>query len=336
MSHVHDGELTAYADGAYAPADADAQRIAAHLALCPDCRNRLEQAHALGARAAEILAAATPAVVATPPFDQIRAQATARRARSTFPLTWAATVILALGIGWFGRGALRDPMLERALTRSEPPAQAQAEVAVVTPPPAASQAESRQSAPASAERTRTQRAPQVSASVDLADDASRRLAEVSAQPQDEVPPAAAGTSAKADVAGAAAEGRGEARSEVEYLTAAEAERRGIELLAVPELEILRVGLRADGVQVEQKLPDGKLITIATARQPEIPLGEAVGNRTELARQRETQPAAARAYQKTVGSGEAVDSVMLVRGNVLITISGALPADSLRKIGARIR
>ena len=42
MSHVDDGELTAYADGAYPAHDPEALRIGAHLSTCENCRARLE------------------------------------------------------------------------------------------------------------------------------------------------------------------------------------------------------------------------------------------------------------------------------------------------------
>lgn len=336
MSHLPDGELTAYADGAYAPAGADAHRIAAHLALCPDCRNRLEQAHALSVRAAEILAVAAPAFVETPPFDQIRAQATARRARSTFPLTWAATVILALGIGWFGRGALRDPQLERALRRSAPPT---AESAAATgadglggapapTPGAAEPVDSRQTSPVDDERADVQRAPQVAAESEQRDEAASGARALSVLPQAAPPPAASPEIAEADLAGRAL-GRAlpAARSDIEYLTAAEAERRGIALHAVPELEIVRVGLRGEGVQVEQLLADGRILTISAVPEPTQPKA---ANQADAARRESLS------VEKSVMTGVAADSVVVTRGGQRITISAALPVDSLRVLAARIR
>jgi len=335
MSHLPDGELTAYADGAYAPADADAHRIAAHLALCPDCRNRLEQAHALSARASEILAVAAPAFVETPPFDQIRARATARRARSTFPLTWAATVILALGIGWFGRGALRDPQLERALLRSAPTAESAAATgadrlggAPAPTPAAAEPVDSRQTSPVNDERAGVQRAPQVAAESEQRDEAASGARALSVLPQAAPPPAAAPEIAEADLAGRAlGRARPAARSDIEYLTAAEAERRGIAFHAVPELEIVRVGLRDEGVQVEQLLPDGRILTISAVPEPTQPKA---ANQADAARRESLS------VEKSVVMGVAADSVVVTRGGQRITISAALPVDSLRVLAARIR
>jgi hypothetical protein len=338
MSHVPDGELTAYADGAYAPADVDAQRIVAHLALCADCRNRLEQAHALSARAAEILAVATPAIVETPPFDQMRAQATARRARSTFPLAWAATVILALGIGWFGRGALRDPQLERALMRSEPRAEmatdgaADATVGAPAPPPSATAEpiDSRLTTPAAEERAEVRRAPQVAAGTELRTEAAKRGRSLSVIPQaaPAPPPAAAPEVAETDFEGqAAGRARASARPDIEYVTAAEAERRGIALYVVPELEIMRVGVREGGVRVEQLLSDGKVLTINVAPAPMQPR---VGNQAAAAQRESLSP------EKSVTTDVTTDSVVVTRGGKRITISAALPVDSLRVLAARIR
>ena len=55
MSHVDDGELTAYADGAYPVNDPVALRISAHLSTCANCRTRVEQSQELRSRASEIL-----------------------------------------------------------------------------------------------------------------------------------------------------------------------------------------------------------------------------------------------------------------------------------------
>ncbi|HEX6559099.1 MAG TPA: hypothetical protein VF021_06535, partial [Longimicrobiales bacterium] len=107
MSHIDEGELTAYADGAYAPDDPVAQRIAGHVAECANCRNRLAAAAALSAQAGEVLAFAAPVAVAAPAFEQIRQAARNRPRRSALiPAAWAASIVLALGLGWFARTAV--------------------------------------------------------------------------------------------------------------------------------------------------------------------------------------------------------------------------------------
>lgn len=98
MSHVDDGMLHAYLDGELTPADA--RGVDAHLAQCPDCRRRLDEERALIARAAELLALATPPDRELPPLRAGDVKPSTRVWwQVRLPLAWAATVLLALGIG---------------------------------------------------------------------------------------------------------------------------------------------------------------------------------------------------------------------------------------------
>src|SRR6266513_4498846 len=111
MSHVDDGTLHAYLDGELAPAEV--QGVDAHLAQCPACRERLDVERALIPRAGELLALAAPPERELPPFRAGHVKPPARawwRVRQ--PLAWAATVVVALGIGtYLDRGVeqLRQP-----------------------------------------------------------------------------------------------------------------------------------------------------------------------------------------------------------------------------------
>jgi len=146
MSHVDDGMLHAYLDGELAPADA--RGVDAHLAQCPDCRRRLDEERALIARAAELLALATPPDRQVPPFRAGDLKAPTRVWwRVRLPLAWAATVALALGIGsYLGREATLGGQAEmatdseaarvRSLARRE--SRPEARGTVRTPPAAAS------------------------------------------------------------------------------------------------------------------------------------------------------------------------------------------------------
>ncbi|HVH68501.1 MAG TPA: zf-HC2 domain-containing protein [Gemmatimonadales bacterium] len=104
MSHVDEGLLHAYIDGELSAAET--QGVAAHLAQCPACRGRLEEARALIARADELLAMAASPDRAAPPFRAGDVKPPARLWwKVPLPLTWAATVALALGIGtYLGEG----------------------------------------------------------------------------------------------------------------------------------------------------------------------------------------------------------------------------------------
>lgn len=108
MSHVDDGLVHAYLDSAI-PALARAgalpdgvtpEGIEAHFALCTDCRSRLEAERGIRERAGLVLGDATPVYAPPPPFT---APVQPPRSRSRMRLSWAATVLLALGAGWWGR-----------------------------------------------------------------------------------------------------------------------------------------------------------------------------------------------------------------------------------------
>src|SRR6185295_2080303 len=97
MSHVDDGTLHAYLDGELAPVER--ARFEAHVAECAACRGRLEEERALIERASNLLALAQPPDRSAPPLHELRRPRLAWRLR--VPLAWAATVVLALGIGYY-------------------------------------------------------------------------------------------------------------------------------------------------------------------------------------------------------------------------------------------
>ena len=121
MSHVDDGILHSYLDGELSAAEA--REVDAHVAHCPDCRRRLDEERALIARAAELLAVATPPDRALPPFRAGDVKAPTRLWwQVRLPLAWAATVALALGIGtYLGSDEQRAPEAEAARSTAAPP-----------------------------------------------------------------------------------------------------------------------------------------------------------------------------------------------------------------------
>lgn len=116
MSHVDEGRLHAWLDGAYEePALAEEGReVAEHLATCASCRAALERERALRERAGGVLRAASPEVGA-PAWEEVLARrqaatpATSPR-RRRIPVAWAASVVLAVGAGWIAsRELMREP-----------------------------------------------------------------------------------------------------------------------------------------------------------------------------------------------------------------------------------
>jgi hypothetical protein len=114
MSHVDDGTLHAYLDGQLAPVER--AQVEGHLASCPACRARLDEERALIERADALLAVAAPPERAVPPFHELRHPRPAWGFR--LPAVWAATVLLALGLGWYLGGARRKGAPESDVARA--------------------------------------------------------------------------------------------------------------------------------------------------------------------------------------------------------------------------
>ena len=120
MSHVDDGTLHAYLDGELSPAEV--QGVDAHLAQCPACRGRLDEERALITRAGELLALAAPPDRELPPFRAGDVKPSPRLwSKVRLPLAWAATVLLALGIGtYMGRGHEQALQPQKASSDAQP------------------------------------------------------------------------------------------------------------------------------------------------------------------------------------------------------------------------
>jgi hypothetical protein len=122
MPHVDEGTLHAYLDGAIdslvaagaLPDDLTRTDIDAHLAVCDDCRALLTAERTIRDRAGVVLRSASGRPVVVPPFSEVRAgwapstPEIFERPRNYVPLAWAASVLLALGAGWYG-ALMRTP-----------------------------------------------------------------------------------------------------------------------------------------------------------------------------------------------------------------------------------
>jgi len=151
MSHVDEGALHAYLDGALDEYPvAEARRVREHLDACAECAERLAAERRTRERADEILALAAPRVEA-PTFEDLRAYVrrnqpvTTRVSVRLYRMGWAASVALALGTGWMLRGGAVDPMLSpgsgAALESRATAAEATADVAEADAPANAPEAD---------------------------------------------------------------------------------------------------------------------------------------------------------------------------------------------------
>ncbi len=190
MSHIPDGLIHAYLDGALSHLEgADPDAIRAHLESCAPCRGRLEAERALRAEADALLGEAAPRVTVPPSFEELR-----RRAKETpepdgmpsqrsdserrgpswgWGLAWAATIAVSLGLGWASRGMSERSNLQVAF-RADEAAAVESEAPVTLP----IQSDAAEPAP-----TGARSAASISSAASPSrpsDEASLRLAEVGA------------------------------------------------------------------------------------------------------------------------------------------------------------
>lgn len=139
MSHVDEGALHAYLDGALEEyPQAEAERIRDHLDACAECAERLEAERGIRSDAHAMLELAAPAVEA-PGFEELRAYVERTRPRRSRisriqRLGWAASVVLALGAGWMIReGQLQSGALDVRQERVLSPASDMTPAADVVP-----------------------------------------------------------------------------------------------------------------------------------------------------------------------------------------------------------
>jgi putative zinc finger protein len=320
MSHVDDGQVHAYLDGELP--QADAWRLEAHVAECPACRGRLEEARALITRAGELLALAAPPARDVPPFRAGDVRPPARPSwRVPQPLAWAASVVLALSAGWYLRGTpATAPPGDRAAVAKAAAAAETAATAVATRP-AESKTRGRQDADEAARPPAAAQPDQMASGAALP---NRQVAELDQVARPE--PAAA-----APVAARVAPppppptpplGRWET---IPWDTARTI--LGAEPVRIPDVPALaKRSSLADGVVlIEQQLESGTVIRLyeRPAAAPAPGANEAAAERREV-----------RGFLALRVDG----SERLARyvGSLRVEIEGALPADSLSRLLELVR
>ncbi len=123
MSHVNEGQIHAYLDRQLEFADQAArERFETHVAECSDCTVLLNEARTIHARATGMLGDSQPAVADMPSFEAVVARASERSARwatvkklnRTRALAWAASIVVAVAVGWYARVSMtQSPQAER-------------------------------------------------------------------------------------------------------------------------------------------------------------------------------------------------------------------------------
>jgi len=354
MTHLADGQLHAYLDGQLA---AERPALERHLAECAECRARLEAARHLRERARAVLHATGPANTAAPPFEQVlrRARGQQRRARTPVPvmLAWAASLAVAVTAGWYARSLLpaghAAPPVTRLAHAPTVEAQPPAQVAEARPPAQVQQAQRpaqvAQARPAGAARqapatgavdTQPPSSTAVTVAAPIATPQSGAAGAVGEQAdvanaQAAVAEKAVGARAPAPTASAARLAAPTSRLEEVVVTGTGAtapawttvsrpvaeERLGVRIATIPDLPLLGFAVSGSGpntvVRTIQVLGTGATIELYERRAG--------------AKARGTALATADTTRAT--------SVTVDRQGYLVTGTARVPADSLRKLLARL-
>ena len=125
MPHIPEDELHAYLDQALSRSQC--VEIESHLASCSACQSQRDRIAALRDRTTAMLAVLAPPVSLPPGIETIRARAgvlQGRRHRLVRVGSWAASVIVALGLGWTahvwtGRERAAEPGSQEAVVVQE-------------------------------------------------------------------------------------------------------------------------------------------------------------------------------------------------------------------------
>ena len=107
MLHVDEGTLHSYLDGELSADERAA--VETHLSQCATCRASLAEERALRERASAVLGAARPVERPAPPFEQLRREAKRSPWRVRRSIAWAASIVLAIGLGYSLRGREASP-----------------------------------------------------------------------------------------------------------------------------------------------------------------------------------------------------------------------------------
>jgi hypothetical protein len=366
MPHLGEGLLHAYLD------ETLPENAASHLSVCAECRANLEKARLLKENAEAILAGAEPEGVAMPSFEELQARARSRsgvverQRRSMYQLrslAWAATVVLALAVGWYARSTVLQTGQDRLASEGETRGLEQEESAPDTeldelagqqvPPDvvggvaiAADRGESLQarrvSTPGSADSlARLRQAQEVSAApltaarIDPASAAGAGAGAGMQQPQEmrEAPqmlPQVAAERAAAEPTGTQGAAVQEGDAEFFWTSVNEATAANILNGPVPAVEGLPVVAYATSsrngrqtVRVHQRLESGQLLELVIT-----PEGDP-DQSNDAKKGMEFLDAAPGVFE------ESVNSVAILRGNLSIRLSGSLATDSLRVLGRKI-
>lgn len=116
MRHIPEDELHAYLDQGLSRTQC--VEIESHLADCPSCQATRDGIAALRDRTTALLSRLAPPRNVPPAFEMLRrraAEAASQRRRRLNIVAWAASLVLAVGLGWTASSFLRSPGAARPI-----------------------------------------------------------------------------------------------------------------------------------------------------------------------------------------------------------------------------
>jgi len=350
MQHLDDALIAEWVDGAVPPESPQHAAIAAHVEQCDECRARVDEERALAGHVRQLLGVAAPPE-RIPPFEEVlhRAGTTARPAPSSgFPwrrLAWAATLVVAGGVGWYARGlmtvsggdgvAAPAQMTSRAATAPVETMLADSvagQATVAAEPTAVGGVAQREEAPPPSRGA--QAPPPQDAMASRVTGAEAQAADERVAARRDAAPLPAPAAIEPRPLGQVRERSGnELRMQKVAAdlwvatTRTDAERvLGHALLTVPTIPIIAIDLAADSgaVRVRQSLDERTILELVQSRQADVPASAAEGVAARAAAPRE---------EFTRSTPPTVEAVV---DGIRIVLSGPVRPDSLRVLLGKVR
>lgn len=329
MRHIPEDELHAYLDQGLSRSQC--VEIESHLAGCPACQGARDGIAALRDRTTALLSRLAPARGVPPGFETLRrraAEAAFQRRRRIQSVTWAASLVAAVALGWTGSYLTVDRAPVPVAQQREMPAP----VAVAPAPPRPVATRSPAAPAPAARRPMARRAPRRSADSPATADRAAVLAVLDPVPALELSPIE--------------KPRADDSPELEGMwrtmswDGAQAEA-GTSVPHIGGLPIVRVQVQVSEhvgqrplMVVAQQLSSGQVIRTIEGPAPDVS--------QLLARRAMSDPdSAGRTGDSTAARGNGgAHSMAMQMGDRMLAITGALPSDSLlamiRRMNAEMR
>ena len=113
MPHLDEGAIQAYLDRQLEYGEDSARSsLEEHVKHCSSCRNLFDEIAELNEASDDILSSVGPEMPEAPQFEELKKRAEVRSGRRQLSAMqragWAATIVIAVGLGWYARGSFTN------------------------------------------------------------------------------------------------------------------------------------------------------------------------------------------------------------------------------------